>query len=1151
MPMSINTAPSSSGLAQHCPPDQFACQDLRFRAIFEQMQVGICEANLQGAITEVNPGFCHMLGYSRAELLQKSFQQITHPDDLDLDLEQYQQLLRGDKSSLSIEKRYIHKSGAPIWVNLTVCLIRDTSGQPQFSIGLSEDISDRKRGEAERKTTELALRQSEERYALAIQGSKVGVWDWTLATDQLYLSPNLVHLLGSEQLPEQMVTWQQHIHPDDQARVRATLKSHLTEATSQWEQSFRMVHPDGNLCWVLARGRGLRDDAGQVLRMAGTITDITAIKTAETALQESHQRIHNILESITDAFFALNLHWDFTYVNQRAEQLLNRQRRDILGQNFWYEFPETLGTEFSKQFRRAMSQRVGLTFEGYFDSFNRWFEVHVYSTQDGLAVYFQDITERIQVYEQIQHQIHREQALNRVVQTIRQSLDLDTIFATAAEEVCHLLQTDLVHIQTYCPQLGQWQVVAAHASNANIDGLLDQVFSDHSYPVAARLKRFEVVQTDHLPGWGDPAGSGPFPDAASGRWLLVPLHTNYQLPWGCLGLQRHQSLGHWKPSEVELVQIIADQLTIAIQHGQTLQQARQELRERQRAEARLKEAQRIARTGSWELDVTSDQVTWSEEMFRIFFELPSTGQPPSLVEQLTYLNAADQPLWQQTLHQAQLTGQPFELEGQLSQPPQPDRYVQMLGQGELDSQGQVVRLFGTLTDITERKQIEAQLVYEALHDSLTQTPNRAYFMDQLHAAVEQSKADLDAVFGVLFIDLDRFKVINDSLGHLVGDQLLVECARRLQSVVREDDLVARLGGDEFAILLNRIDDTSEALMVADRIHQILQMPLILEGREIFISASVGIASNLTGAIEAVDFLRDADTAMYRAKGNGRGCSALFDPAMYEEVNTQLTLENDLQRALERRELELHYQPIVELNQGNLIGFEALVRWRHPRWGLISPGTFIPLAEETGLILAIGEWTQTEACQQLWQWQQQFPQAANLMMSVNLSVKQFARPNLIAFIDNILAQTRLEPRHLRLEITESALIDNPDHAETILASLRQRGIQLCIDDFGTGYSSLSMVHQFPVHILKIDRSFISLMDTDDRGVAMVQAVLALANSLGMTAIAEGVETRQQLTQLQRLACPFAQGYWFSQPLPAAEVEALLTDQPWMEAMAGGD
>lgn len=1104
--------------------------EARFRAIFEQVSVGICQADLTGRLVDANPGMCKMLGYRREDLLQKTFQQITYPADLGLDVTEYQQLVAGQIPSMTIEKRYQHREGYPIWVTLTVCLVRDEQGVPLFSLGVSQNIEDRK-------AAELALRRSEERFALAIQNSKVGVWDWHPETDELYVSPNLQVLLGCATGTLTMGHWLSHVHPEDVAGLKAILTQHQSRP-DPFEQTYRMVNHRGGERWILSRGQRIGEADPGPLRLAGTHTDITDLKQAEADVHAYHQHITDILESITDAFFALDRHCQFTYLNQRAEQLLQRSAAALLGQNFWYEFPELLGTEFSKQFLQAMAQRQSMAFEEYSAVTQSWYDVHVYPTQeDGLAVYFQDITERRLAYQKVEHQIRREQALNRVIQAIRRSLDLNTIFATAAREVARLLQVDYVNIQRYQESSLVWQVVAEHCTQPHQVSLLNQIGTTGNTKITQRLKRGTIV----ILAASDP--SPPLLQSLPGAWLLVPVAVSETQPWGCLGIHRPTpaSATVWQPSEIELVTTVADQLAIAIQQAQTLEQARHDLEERQRAEARLKEAQRIAHTGNWELRLPSRTLLWSEEMFRIY-GLEPHARPLALADQLDALEEEDHPQWQYHLAMACLDGQALNLEGTIRRPDGIRRVVQLLGRPQRNEAGDIVGLVGTLTDITERKQIEERLVYEALHDPLTGIPNRACFMEQLNTAVQQAKTSPDQAFAVLFIDLDRFKVINDSLGHLVGDQLLIECAHRLGTVVRGRDLVARLGGDEFAILINDITTLDEAVRVAERIHDVLRVPVLLEGREIFISASVGVSSNLTGSVEAVDFLRDADTAMYRAKHNGRGRSALFDPQMYEQVNTQLTLENDLQRALERGELRLAYQPIVNLQTSQVVGFEALLRWCHPRWGVISPSTFIPLAEETGLILPLGEWTQTTACQQLQQWRQRLPQATELMIGVNLSVKQFANPNLIASIDAALATAQLDPRHLRLEITESALIENPETAESLLAALQERGIQTCIDDFGTGYSSLSMVHRFPVQILKIDRSFTTRLEEDPRGVAMVQSILALAQSLGMTAIAEGVETMAQWQQLQQLGCPYAQGYYIAKPLMADEVEGFLQRWP---------
>jgi diguanylate cyclase (GGDEF)-like protein/PAS domain S-box-containing protein len=1095
--------------------------------VFNQLHIGVYQISLTGIFLNVNPTLCQWLGYDWQDLVGRHLETLTHPDDLGDLLQGYTDLVSGRISTLSLEKRYLHRDGPSLWMRVTLSLVRDVAGEPQFSLGICQDISDSK-------AAEMALRRIEERFAVAIQDSKVGVWDWHLTTDVLYISPNFTGLLGYPNSPVTMAAWQAQVYPEDQPALAAALAQYRLQAdrTSPFEHTYRLYHRDGSLRWILSRGQGIGDRTQPWRRMAGTHTDITDMKQAEADLQASHKQVNDILESITDAFFALDCHFQFTYVNQRAEQFLQRSRRGLLGQNLWYEFPNMLGTLFSRHFREAMAERRSTSFEEYFSQSQSWYEVRVYPTQDGLAVYFQDITSRRSAYEQIEHQIRREQALNRVIQAIRQSLHLDTIFQTAAREVAHLLGVDHVNIQMYQPQSLVWQVVAEYRTNPDSTSLLHVVTSS-DLPALTEAEIIQISSDQDL---------HPLAQALPGCWLLVPLQVKDGLPWGCLGIHRRpEDQAIWQTSEIELVQIVAAQLAIAIQQAQTLDQAQAELQERQRTETRLKEAQRIAHTGNWELTLPSQSLLWSEEMFRIY-GLDPQAPPLSLEEQFMALDPSNRPAWQQQFAMACLEGQDINLEGEILQRHGHRRYVHLLGQVQRDSEGAICGLVGTLTDITERKQIEARLAYEALHDSLTGIPNRAYFMEQLTNAVQAVEQESEKAFAVLFIDLDRFKVINDSLGHLVGDELLIECARRLRSVVREEDLVARLGGDEFAILIHPISSIVDPLKVADRIHQVLQLPILLAGREIFISASVGISSNLTGSVKAVDFLRDADTAMYQAKGNGRGQSALFNPQMYERVATQLALESDLQRALDRSELTLEYQPIVDLRTNHLLGFEALLRWQHHRWGAIPPNTFIPLAEETGLIMAIGEWTQQQACQQLGEWQKAFPQASHLIMGVNLSAKQFANPHLIASIDQALNQSGISNRCLRLEMTETALIENPDTAESLLLDLKQRGIQLCIDDFGTGYSSLSMVHRFPVQALKIDRTFIHRMTVDQRGAAMVEAILALAKSLGMTAIAEGIETPEQLAQLRQLGCSSGQGHHFSQPLSAEAATDLLARWP---------
>ncbi len=451
--------------------------------------------------------------------------------------------------------------------------------------------------------------------------------------------------------------------------------------------------------------------------------------------------------------------------------------------------------------------------------------------------------------------------------------------------------------------------------------------------------------------------------------------------------------------------------------------------------------------------------------------------------------------------------------------------------------GENTHFVGILNDITERRQAEAQLLHNAFHDVLTGLPNRALFMKQLDQAISRSQRNPGYLFAVLFLDLDRFKTINDSLGHQAGDSLLKIVADRLSQCLRLEDMVARLGGDEFAILLDEITSLNDAIHIAHRIQKTLDQPLAIEGHDVFTSSSIGIALSATGYSQAEDLLRDADIAMYRAKQSGKAHYEVFDRDMHARALALLRLEADLRYAVERRQLELYYQPIVALDSGKVQGFEALLRWNHPERGLVSPDEFVPLAEETGLIVEIGQWALRQATQQLQAWRVQ-GLADSLTVSVNLSAKQFAQPGLGEQIQDILRETGLAASYLKLEITESVIMENVTLAVEMLKPLRKAGMEIYMDDFGTGFSSLSYLHRLPLDVMKIDRSFIQSLQQTGESLEIVRTIVRLAENLGMRAIAEGIETEIQLRQLQLLGCHGGQGYLFSPPLTAEAAAAWL-------------
>lgn len=431
-------------------------------------------------------------------------------------------------------------------------------------------------------------------------------------------------------------------------------------------------------------------------------------------------------------------------------------------------------------------------------------------------------------------------------------------------------------------------------------------------------------------------------------------------------------------------------------------------------------------------------------------------------------------------------------------------------------------------EIDEHERTQEVLLHMAFHDALTKLPNRALFLEKLYGALGNVQADASSQFAVLLLDCDRFKVVNNSLGYSVGDELLKAIGQRLKNALGDGNTLARLGGDEFAILLDNIADIDRAITVAENLIGEFAKPFYLGQHEVYMNVSLGIVLGAADYEQPEYLLRDADTALYRAKALGRGQYHIFDPQMHQFALQRLQLETDLRRSMNEQGFMVYYQPIVGLSSGKLAGFEALIRWHHPTRGLVSPTEFIPVAEETGLISALGIWVLEEACEQLRIWQRSGP-IPDLTMSINLAVQQLLRCNWLEQVDRLLASTQLNPRSLKLEITESALMENGESAIAVLHQLRSRHIQLSIDDFGTGYSSLSYLHRLPVNTLKIDRSFVERMDGDTGNMGLVPAIINMAHTMGISVIAEGIETPEQFAQLQHLHCDFGQGYLFGAPL----------------------
>jgi len=447
----------------------------------------------------------------------------------------------------------------------------------------------------------------------------------------------------------------------------------------------------------------------------------------------------------------------------------------------------------------------------------------------------------------------------------------------------------------------------------------------------------------------------------------------------------------------------------------------------------------------------------------------------------------------------------------------------------------------SVRNITFKKQAEAKLRAQAFYDPLTGLPNRTLFMDRLQQALKKATRQNDDLLAVLYLDLDRFKMVNDSLGHTFGDQLLMTIAHRIVTCLRPSDTAARLGGDEFIVLLERINGISNAIEVAERLQAQVRLPIVIGNQQIFTTASIGIALNLNGNCQAENLLRNADIAMYRAKSLGKARYEIFDTQMHTQAVERLQLENDLHRAIERQEFEVYYQPIVVLKSLSITGFEALIRWQHPHRGLLEPSEFLAVAAEIGLIIDLDLWVLRQACDQMHRWQLAKSANPSLTITVNFCSNHFVQPYTFAQISQVLQETHLPAQSLNIEITEDTFVENGEVATKLLWQLQTLGIKLLIDDFGTGYSSLSRLRSFPINVLKIDRTFISQTRTNVENLDILRAIIMLADSLDMDAIAEGVETSEQLAQLRELNCEYGQGYLFSEPLDSKATENLILSQ----------
>lgn len=921
----------------------------------------------------------------------------------------------------------------------------------------------------------------------------------------LYVSPASLALweISPRALIENPAVLIQLIPPEDRGLLQVSLRQ-AVQTLTPWMAEWRLITPSGREGWMQVVAKPEAQPNGAMI-WDGLVLDITDLKrqeaerqTIEASLRQSNATIQQILQAIPDLLLWMKP--DGTCIGisegQELENLLTEQVN--IGSNQYDLLPPAQAAQRREAFQQALSTGKVQIYEQELTigDVHQYEEVRVVPVKaDLLLVIVRDISDRKRrEVERIRNEAYRqqaEQALRDSERRYRQVVEAQSDFILRSRPDTTITFAN----ESFCRALGltakdvmgkRWQDLASP------EDLEADAFQSLA-KLTPEQPRFLAENRDHRAdgrmGWT--------------QWLNQGIFDNQ--------------------GKLVEIQSVGRDITA------------------------LKQAEQAARDSEMRYRLVaeniSDLVCLHDLEGRYTYVSPSVktllGYEPEELIGLTgdsLICPDDRDKICQEVEQLAATMPPFTLRLK----PKSGGYiwVETLVKPIMDESGQVIQFQTTSRDVTDRVKIEHQLRHAALHDALTGLPNRSLLMQRLEALIEPDRPQPPQNSALLFLDLDQFKVINDSLGHLTGDQLLVWVAQKLLQVVRATDIVSRISGDEFVILLENLDHQDQAIQVAKRVLEDLKSPCVLEQREIFITSSIGIVLDFSHYQTAEDLVRDADIAMYQAKASGRANYMVFQPAMWLQVMERMHLGNDLRRALEYQELMLYYQPIVALEELSIVGFEVLLRWQHPRLGLVSPDQFIPLAEETGQILPIGHWLLQTACQQLVVWRRQNDRAGRLKISVNLSVRQLQARDLIKQVAQVLGETGLPAEALTLEITESMLVKNFESTHGVLSQVQAMGSQISIDDFGTGYSSLSYLHRLPVDALKIDRSFVSYMGQDTKNQTIAESIIALSNVLGLNAIAEGIETVEQLQWLQDHGCEYGQGYLFSPPVAAEQVVTLL-------------
>lgn len=1028
----------------------------------------------------VSPAF-EIFGYPLKDWYRdpEMWVRVIHPDDSQRVLEETE-LAKKTGGETDYEYRIIGKDGEIHWVRDRGGVVHSRNGELFCWQGIILDISKRKKAESDLRESENRYRQMFEKnraVKLLIDAETGKILDANSAACEYYR-------YSREDFKQKKISDINILTPEEIAQE-------MSLAVREKRNYFNFRHrlASGEVRDVEVHSSPIKHSEQQLLY--SIIHDITARKNAQADLRESEERYRNLFENANDLIYVHDLDGNYLSANNAALKTLGFTREEVSRMNI----SDVVVPEHLKLARKMLEEKInGVTQTSYeLDCLTKNGERITLEINSGL-IYKDDKVIAVQgIARDITERKLTEEALKKSEENYRD------LFENAND----LIYThDLRGNFTSLNQAGE--IITGFSRDEALEMNISQVVAPEFIETARQMTRRKI--------------SGEKPTtyeleiiAKNGNRVSLELSTR-------IILQGDKPIG---------IQGIGRDIT-----------------ERKHTEEALIKSERSYR-------FLSEGI-----MHQVWTAKPDGNLDYISQRTLDYFGKTEEELlevrWASVIHHDDLhvclekwrnslqTGENYETEFRLLRADGVYRWHLARATPGYDKDEKIFKWFGSNTDIDDQKTAEAKLNFYAHHDPLTNLPNRTQFMLCLVQAIERFEKNPNARFAVLFLDLDRFKIINDSLGHDIGDKLLTAIAERLQTCLRPGDVVARLGGDEFTILLSRAGDVENICRVAERLQETISETYFLENYEVYTSSSMGVIIADSVKRTPEDFLRDADAAMYHAKSAGKARYEIFDREMHEQNIGQLQLETDLRRAVERKEFEVFYQPIVSLETGDIVELEALIRWRHPERGLISPQEFICSAEETGLIVPIGAWVMTEACRQIGKWQKEFPSAKDLSVSVNLSAKQLMQPQLAEQIIELLGENMLLPRHLKLEVTESVVMEHRETALKVLNNLNRLGIALSTDDFGTGYSSLSYLHQFPFVRLKVDRSFIAQMENDQKSEAIVRTILMLSQNLNIEAVAEGIETESQLEKLRSFGCRLGQGYLFSKPVNCEEVERLFNE-----------